>query len=76
MALYLGITMAPFAVVAPLLGGLFSRFPVYRAVITLSCLARAVLAIVMMLSMNSIWLFPLAFSMLVLCRLFWTEERP
>ena len=70
VALYLAITMAPFAVVAPLLGGLFSRFPVYRAVITLSCLARAVLAVVMMLSMNSIWLFPLAFSMLVLSRLY------
>ncbi|MCJ7725831.1 MAG: MFS transporter, partial [Acidimicrobiia bacterium] len=47
VALYLAITMAPFAVVAPLLGGLFSRIPVYRAVMTLSCGARAIMAVVM-----------------------------
>jgi hypothetical protein len=70
VALYLAITMAPFAIVAPLLGGLFSRFPVYRAVITVSCGARAVVAIIMMTGLDTIWLFPLAFTMLVLSRLY------
>ena len=70
VALYLGITMAPFAVVAPLLGGLFSSFPVYRAVITFSCVARAIFAVVMMAGLDTIWLFPLAFTMLVLSRLY------
>ena len=70
VALYLGITLAPFAVIAPVLGGLFNRFPVYRAAITLSCLARAVVAVVMMTGLDSLWLFPLAFTMLVLSRLY------
>ncbi len=70
VALYLSITMAPFAVVAPLLGGLFSRFPVYRAVITSSSVARAVFALIMMTGLDTIWLFPLAFTMLVLSRLY------
>jgi hypothetical protein len=70
VALYLGITLAPFAVIAPVLGGLFNRFPVYRAAITLSCLARAVVAIVMTTGLDSLWLFPLAFAMLVLSRLY------
>jgi len=70
VALYLAITMAPFAVVAPLLGGLFSRFPVYRAVITFSAGARSVFAVIMMTGLDTIWLFPLAFTMLVLSRLY------
>ncbi|MCB2224056.1 MAG: hypothetical protein KQH83_07775 [Actinobacteria bacterium] len=70
VALYLGITMAPFAVVAPLLGGLFSRFPIYRAVMTASNALRAVVAVIMMLGLDTIWLFPLAFTMLVLSRLY------
>ncbi|MBU1227846.1 MAG: hypothetical protein KJ698_11640 [Actinobacteria bacterium] len=70
VALYLAITMAPFAIVAPLLGGLFSRFPVYRGVITFSCVARGVFALIMMTGLDTIWLFPLAFTMLVLSRLY------
>jgi len=70
VALYLAITMAPFAVVAPVLGGLFSRIPVYRAVLTLSSGARAVVAVLLMTGLKSIWLFPLAFTMLVLSRLY------
>jgi len=70
VALYLAITMAPFAVVAPLLGGLFTRFPIYRAVITFSCGARGVVAVVMMTGLDTFWLFPLAFTMLVLSRLY------
>lgn len=71
VALYLALTLAPFAVVAPILGGVFARFPgVYRATLTLSAAARAVVAVVMMMGLTTLWLYPLAFSMLVLSRLF------
>lgn len=71
VALYLMLTLAPFTVVAPVLGGVFARFPgVYRATMTLSSSMRAVLALVMMMGLTTLWLYPLAFSMLVLSRLF------
>jgi len=70
VALYLGITLAPFAVIAPLLGGLFAKFPAYRAAMTLSAGLRAVVALVMMTGLETIWLFPTAFAMLVLSRLY------
>lgn len=71
VALYLALTLAPFAVVAPLLGGLFARTRgVYRAVLTTSAALRTVLAIVMMLGLTTLWLYPMAFGMLVLSRLF------
>jgi len=70
VALYLAITLAPFAVIAPLLGGWFARFPAYRAAMTLSAGLRAVVALVMMTGLETIWLFPTAFAMLVLSRLY------
>jgi hypothetical protein len=70
VALYLAITLAPFAVIAPVLGGLFSKFPAYRAAMTLSAGLRTILAVVMMTGLDTIWLFPLAFTMLVLSRLY------
>jgi hypothetical protein len=71
VALYLALTLAPFAVIAPVLGGIFARFPgVYRAALTLSSVLRTVLAVVMMLGLATLWLYPLAFGMLVLSRLF------
>src|SRR3972149_8018458 len=71
VALYLGLTLAPFTIVAPVLGGVFARFRgVYRAVLTLSSALRAVLAVVMMMGLTTLWLYPLAFGMLVLSRLF------
>ena len=71
MALYLLLTLAPFAIVTPVLGALFSRFPgLYRVTLTLSALLRAVLAVVMMMGLTTIWLYPLAFGMLVLSRLY------
>ena len=71
VALYLGLTLAPFAVVAPLLGGVFARFPAaYRAALSVSSLLRAVLAVIMIFGLDSVLLFPLAFGMLVLSRLF------
>jgi hypothetical protein len=71
VALYLLLTLAPFAVVAPVLGGIFGRFKgIYRATLILSSLLRTVVAIVMMLGLTTIWLYPLAFGMLVLSRLY------
>jgi len=71
VALYLLLTLAPFAVVAPVLGGIFSRFHnIYRAMMTLSAATRAVVAVVLVIGLNTIWLFPVAFGMLVLSRLF------
>ncbi|HSM01146.1 MAG TPA: hypothetical protein VK960_01725 [Acidimicrobiia bacterium] len=71
VALYLAITLAPFAVIAPVLGGIFSKFRgVYRAALTLASSLRTLLAVVMMLGLTTLWLYPLAFGMLVLSRLF------
>lgn len=71
VALYLALTLAPFAVIAPILGGIFARFRgVYRAALTLASVLRTVLAVVMMLGLATLWLYPLAFGMLVLSRLF------
>lgn len=71
VALYLALTLAPFAVIAPALGGLFSRLHgAYRAVLTTASALRMVLAVVMMLGLTTLWLYPLAFAMLVFSRLF------
>lgn len=71
VALYLLLTIAPFAVVAPVLGAIFGRFPAaFRAVLTSASTMRAVLAVVMTFGLTSLWLFPLAFLMLVLSRLY------
>ena len=71
VALYLLLTIAPFAVVAPVLSAVFRRFPAaFRAVLTSASALRAVVAIVMAFGLTSLWLFPLAFTMLVLSRLY------
>lgn len=71
VALYLALTLAPFAVIAPALGEVFARMRgVYRAVLTISALLRTVLAVVMMFGLTTLWLYPIAFGMLVLSRLF------
>ncbi len=70
VALYLLITLAPFAVVAPVLTAVFGRFPgAYRAVLITAASLRGVLAAIMMFGLETFWLFPLAFAMLVLSRL-------
>jgi hypothetical protein len=71
VALYLLLTLAPFTVVAPVLGGVFARFKgIYRGTIIISSFLRTVVAVVMMLGLTTIWLYPLAFGMLVLSRLY------
>lgn len=67
VALYLMLTMAPFAVVAPFLGPAMDRITGgHRFMMILSAAARSVLALVMAFNVQSLLLFPLAFSMLVL----------
>lgn len=67
VALYLALTMAPFAVVAPLLGPVIDRARGgRRLMVVASAVGRAVLAFLMIDSLGSLWLFPLAFAVLVL----------
>lgn len=68
--LYLAVTLAPFAVIGPFLGGLFARFPIaYRRGLGVASAVRAVVALLMVLNLsNDLVLFPLAFVMLVFSR--------
>lgn len=70
VVLYLAVTLAPFAVIGPFLGALFSRFPVaYRRGLGAASAFRAVVAVLMVVNLeNDIVLFPLAFLMLVFSR--------
>jgi hypothetical protein len=71
VALYLLLTVAPFVVATPALAAIFGRFPgAYRAVLTSSAALRAGVAAAMAMGMGSLWLFPMAFGMLVLSRLY------
>ena len=67
VTLYLLLTMAPFAVVGPLIGPALDRFrggrrPMVVAINT----GRAFVAFLMISNMDSLLLFPLAFAMLIL----------
>jgi len=67
VALYLALTMAPFAVVAPLLGPAIDRARGGRRLMIIATVfARALLAFLMISNIGSLWLFPLAFAILVL----------
>jgi hypothetical protein len=71
VALYLLITLAPFAVIGPFLGSVYERFPgAYRGGLVMSTAGRAVVALIMAVRLEGFLLFPLAFVMLVLSRLF------
>ncbi len=70
VALYLLLTLAPYAVIAPLLPRFFTRFPgSYRAGLTASSAGRAALALLLAVGVSTFWLYPLAFTLLVLSRL-------
>ena len=67
VALYLVLTMAPFAVVAPLIGPfLDARQGGRRAVVIGSAAIRAVICMLMIDHLDSLLLFPEAFALLVL----------
>ena len=71
VALYLLVTMAPFALLAPVIGPALDRFPNGRRVaLGLTMLARAGLAIPLARHINSLYLYPLALGLLVLSRAF------
>jgi MFS family permease len=69
--LYLLLTIAPFAVVSPLLGPLIDRSANgRRLLVAFSAVVRAVLCVLMAQHLNSLWLFPLAFFLLVSSKLY------
>jgi MFS family permease len=69
VALYLLVTMAPFAVVAPLIGPLLDRRKGgRRGMVFASAGIRAVVCAVMIGHLDSLWLFPEAFALLVLAK--------
>ena len=71
VALYLLVTLAPFSVIGPFLGAVYERFPgAYRGGMVVSCALRAAVAPIMAIGLDTFLLFPLAFVMLVLSRLF------
>jgi hypothetical protein len=69
VALYLAFTMAPFAVVAPLIGPALDRATGGRRLVVIGANAiRALLCLVMIGDLNSNLLFPEAFAILVLAK--------
>ncbi len=70
VALYLLVTLAPFAVLGPVLGMLFARFPTaYRLGLVLGSGARVGVGVAMLVvGLNTLWLYPLAFFLLVFSR--------
>lgn len=69
--LYLLLTMAPFAVVAPLLGPVIDRSRgARRATVVVSAVCRAVVCLIMANGLKSLLLFPEAFTMLVLSKVY------
>ena len=69
--LYLVLTMAPFAVVAPMLGPFIDRSRgARRALVVLSAVCRAVVCLMLAGELKSLLLFPLAFTMLVLSKVY------
>jgi hypothetical protein len=69
--LYLLLTMAPFAVVAPLLGPVIDRSRgARRATVMVSAGCRAVVCLIMATGLKSLLLFPEAFTMLVLSKVY------
>jgi MFS family permease len=71
VALYLLVTMAPFALLAPVVGPTLDRFPNGRRVaLGVTMLARAALAFMLADQVDTLYLYPLALGSLVLSRAF------
>lgn len=69
VGLYLGLTMAPFAVLSPVVGPLLDRRAgAYRIGIIVAAAGRAALAVLLSSRTDRLELYPLAFGMLVLSR--------
>src|SRR5580704_3329662 len=68
---YLLLTIAPFAVVSPLLGPLIDKSANGRRIlVALSAVVRALFCWMMSQHLNSLWLFPLAFVVLISSKLY------
>jgi MFS family permease len=68
---YLLLTILPFAVVSPLLGPLIDRSANGRRIlVALSACVRAVFCWMMSEHLNSLWLFPMAFVVLISSKLY------
>ncbi|AVZ38762.1 MULTISPECIES: MFS transporter [unclassified Dietzia] len=71
VALYLLVTVAPFAVIAPVIGPALDRLRSGRRLtVSLTFTLRAVLAVILALNFDSWLLYPLALGMLVLSKTF------
>jgi len=69
VALYLLVTMAPFAIVAPIIGPALDRLQRGRRwALAGSDVGRAVLALVMLRHFDDLWLYPAALGVLVLSK--------
>ena len=67
--LYLALTVAPFALVAPVIGPLLDRSRSgRRTLMSAGCFGRAVLCLLMAPNVDGLLLFPLAFGVLVLAK--------
>ena len=69
VVLYLAITMAPFGIVAPLLGPALDRARSRRVILAAgSCIGRALMCLLLARHLRSLWLYPEAFGVLVLMK--------
>lgn len=69
VALYLLLTVAPFAVIGPTLGRVLDRTPVaIRAMLVTAAVARGLLALALVWNPDGLWLYPAAFGLLVFSR--------
>ena len=67
VGLYLALTIAPFSVISPLIGPIIDRYAGGRRIMILGInLLRVIVAILMIRNLDSLFLFPLAFAILVL----------
>lgn len=67
--IYLACTLAPFVLVAPLLGPLVDRIRGgHRAMVVVTMVGRSVVSLVMAWQLRDLLVFPLAFSILVLAK--------
>jgi len=69
--LYLAVTMAPFAVLAPLIGPIIDRLPGgHRAVLLVSVGGRAVAALLLATQLKTLLFYPQAFVIVVLAKVY------
>ncbi len=67
VGLYLALTIAPFAVISPLIGPIIDRYAGGRKIMIFGInLIRVLIASLMITNLDSLFLFPLAFAILVL----------